>query len=496
MYGFAVSGLASTPYNVAVGGTEFNDTASPATYWNASNGTGVASAKGYIPEVAWNESSYTTPGASGNGLWAGGGGVSTLYARPSWQTGTGVPAYDPGTTNQKHRLLPDVSLTAAGHDGYLIYQEGSLYLAGGTSATAPSMAGIVAIVNQKSNGRNGNVNTKFYPLATSLPSIYHDVTTGSNAVPCEGGTLDCSAAKPATNVGVLTGYNAGTGYDLATGLGSVDANALAANWGSSLPPVLSLTSLSPNPMTASSSAQTLTITGTAFQSGATVKVGTTSYAAMLVSSTKLTVSLTEAAAGTFAVTVTNPGGATSNSLNLTVTGASITSLSPNPMTLSASAQTLTINGTGFQSGAAVKVGTTSYTAKFVSSTQLTVSLTEAAAGTFAVTVTNPGSATSNSVNLTVTAPAVTATITTLSPNPMTASNSVQVLTVNGTGFQSGLTLKIGPLSVSSTQLSSLSATKLTVSIITGTTVATYPVQVVNPGAAASNTVNLVVAAGH
>ena len=80
-HGFAVNGLASTPYNVAVGGTEFNDSASPSTYWNTSNATNESSAKGYIPEVAWNESSYTA-GATNNSLLAGSGGVSSLYATP------------------------------------------------------------------------------------------------------------------------------------------------------------------------------------------------------------------------------------------------------------------------------------------------------------------------------------------------------------------------------------------------------------------------------
>jgi len=405
VFGLAVNGLASTPYNVAVGGTEFNDTASPATWWNTSNDAQSASAKGYIPEVVWNESSYTTAGAAGNGLWAGSGGISMEYARPFWQTGTGVPVVDPGTTNQKHRLLPDVSLTAAGHDGYLIYQEGSLYQVGGTSASTPSMAGIMTIVNQYSGGRNGNPNLKLYPLA-SHPAIYHDVTTGTNAVPCEGGTPNCSAAAPAANTGVLTGYNAGVGYDLATGWGSMDAYALAANWGASLPPVLNITSVSPNPITASAAAQTLTINGTAFLSGATVGVGSTVYAS-----------------------------------------------------------------------------------KFVSSTQLTVSVTEAAAGTFAVTVTNPGGATSNSVSLTVNAPVVTPAITSISPNPMTESNASQLLTINGTGFQTGLTLRIGNRNFPSRELNSLSATKLTIWVTTGNTVATYPVQVVSPGSAASNTVN-------
>jgi hypothetical protein len=158
-------------------------------------------------------------------------------------------------------------------------------------------------------------------------------------------------------------------------------------------------------------------------------------------------------------------------------------------------QTLTINGTAFQSGATVKVGTTAFTGsavKFVSATQLTVTVTEAAAGTFAVVVTNPSAAASNSVNLTVNA--VAPTITTISPNPMTTSTAAQLLTINGTGFQSGLTLKIGSTSVASSQLASLTATALTVWIIPGTTAATYPVQVVNPGSAASNTVNFKVAA--
>ena len=211
IHGFGVNGLASTPYNVAVGGTEFNDSVSPATYWNAGNDANNASAKGYIPEVVWNESSFTTAGASANGLWAGGGGVSTLYARPSWQTGTGVPAFDPGTTNQQHRLLPDVALTAAGHDGYLIYQEGGLYMVGGTSASSPSMAGIMTIVNQHIGGRAGNPNTRLYSLAATNPPIYRDIVLGTNEVPCESGTPSCSAAAPGANTGLMAGYPSGTG---------------------------------------------------------------------------------------------------------------------------------------------------------------------------------------------------------------------------------------------------------------------------------------------
>ena len=78
--GRAVNGLASTPYNVAIGGTEFNEGAG--SYWSATNGTNSASALSYIPEMAWNESDATTLcplGDSCTGLWSTGGGASSVY---------------------------------------------------------------------------------------------------------------------------------------------------------------------------------------------------------------------------------------------------------------------------------------------------------------------------------------------------------------------------------------------------------------------------------
>src|ERR1035441_6705650 len=187
-YGFGVNGLGSSPYNVAVGGTQFNDNASPSTYWNSSNSGNLASAKGYIPEVVWNESSYTGAGAAINNLYAGGGGSSNQWPRPAWQTGAGVTA---GTS----RLVPDVSLTAAGHDGHLIQPAGGLYLVGGTSASTPSFAGIMAILNQYTGTRNGNPNAKLYSLAASAPAAYHDITAGGHAGPRTGGTPNCSAGQ-------------------------------------------------------------------------------------------------------------------------------------------------------------------------------------------------------------------------------------------------------------------------------------------------------------
>jgi pseudomonalisin len=203
-HGRGVNGLCSTPYSICVGGTEFNDTANSSLYWSSFNATGTqASALSYIPEAAWNESG---PGA---GLWSSGGGASSVYAKPSWQAGAGVPA-------DGKRDVPDVSLTSAGHDGYLIYQEGGLYVVGGTSAASPSFAGVMALVVQHAAGRQGNANTVFYSLASKQQaggaSVFHDITQGNNSVPG------------------VTGFNATVGYDQATGLGSVDASVLVNHW--------------------------------------------------------------------------------------------------------------------------------------------------------------------------------------------------------------------------------------------------------------------------
>jgi pseudomonalisin len=209
-HGRGVNGLCSTPYSVCVGGNEFHDISKPALYWSASNASGTqASALSYIPEGVWNES------GPGDGLWASGGGASSTYAKPSWQAGTGVPA-------DGKRDVPDVALTAAGHDGYLIYQNGGLYVVGGTSAASPSFAGVMALVVQNAAARQGNANTTFYSLAGKQraggASVFHDIAMGNNSVPGQ------------------TGFNATAGYDQATGLGSIDASVLVNHWSDATPP--------------------------------------------------------------------------------------------------------------------------------------------------------------------------------------------------------------------------------------------------------------------
>ncbi len=203
--GLAVNGLCSTPYSVCVGGTEFNEAANAGLYWSSGNSASMSSALGYMPEGVWNESGSN----GGSGLDAGGGGASAYYPKPSWQTGNGVPA-------DGRRDVPDVSLTASGHDAYLLYIAPNLLAVAGTSASSPSFAGLMALVNQQTASRQGNANTSLYHLASVQASgglsYFHDITSGSNTVPG------------------LTGFSAGPGYDRATGLGSVDAAVLVNHW--------------------------------------------------------------------------------------------------------------------------------------------------------------------------------------------------------------------------------------------------------------------------
>ncbi|MGB7282455.1 MAG: Ig-like domain repeat protein [Candidatus Acidiferrum sp.] len=229
--GLAVNGLASTSFNIALGGTEFNENGADSTYWSATNSPNQTSALGYIPENVWNESCADSNQCGTASLYASGGGASTLYGKPSWQVGASVP-------NDGKRDLPDFSLDAAAdHDGYLLCQDGicttnssgqliNAELVGGTSAAAPTFAAIMALINQKTNSRQGQANFVLYPLAAAQsPSncnastppqsrcIFNDITQGNNNVPGQ------------------IGYTADPGYDLATRWGSINVANLASNWG-------------------------------------------------------------------------------------------------------------------------------------------------------------------------------------------------------------------------------------------------------------------------
>jgi len=118
----------------------------------------------------------------------------------------------------------------------------TLTVTGGTSAASPTFAGIVALLVQKTGGRQGNINQNLYILASISTDAFHDITSGNNIVPCKGGTPNCSSLVATAN-GTL-GYSAGTGYDQVTGLGSVDGYHLVSEWGADLQSSIGPTSLS------------------------------------------------------------------------------------------------------------------------------------------------------------------------------------------------------------------------------------------------------------
>src|SRR5665213_446992 len=227
--GATVSSPASFPEVTAVGGTEFNEAGG--SYWSATNSASRSSALSYIPERVWNDSVID------NALVAGGGGASAVYPKPVWQSGPGVP-------NDKARDLPDVSFAAsADHDGFEFVYAGSLYVVGGTSASSPLFAGMIALLNQSLASANpkaaaglGNINPILYRLAQATSDVFHDTVFGDNSVPC-------AQLSPACLNGSV-GYPATAAYDLASGLGSIDAAHLVAEWNAG---TASATSLTVNP---------------------------------------------------------------------------------------------------------------------------------------------------------------------------------------------------------------------------------------------------------
>jgi subtilase family serine protease len=213
--GLAVDLPASVPEVTGVGGTEFAE--GSANYWGPADSGSGNSALSYIPETAWNDT------ASMDGLLSTGGGASIFFPKPDWQRGAGVP-------DDQARDVPDISFAAAAaHDPYLIYANGEALYVGGTSAPTPVFSGVLALLNQylvatgsQSQPGLGNINPALYHLAQSAPGVFHDVTVGSNIVPCANVSRSCTRGQ--------FGYPTGIGYDQATGWGSVDVYSFVTLW--------------------------------------------------------------------------------------------------------------------------------------------------------------------------------------------------------------------------------------------------------------------------
>ena len=538
-YGLAVSGLASSQYDTAVGGTDLNWGTAAAPYWNSTNNTTTgATATGYIPEIPWNDTctnsvevtiinqalgtSYTASqicdyiatdqiGSSTDEQGAldlvnsigGGGGASNCttngtnsdvlnpatctggYPKPVWQAGvTGIPG-------DSARDIPDVSFFAG--NGFM----GSAYLIcvsdwgacvttattttepavgeiGGTSAASPAMAGVMALINQKAGSPQGNPNAEFYALAakqtysgcsvetvTSSSSCYfNDIDTGTNAMACTAGSPDCTVAQSGFSYGVLTGFAAGTGFDNATGLGSLNVanvvNAFAATTGTAAatvtvtPATMSIVSNQSLSVTVAVTGASGTPTGSVTISGG----GYTSPAQTLASgSATISIPGNSLSAGSDTLTASYSGDSTyataSGSATVTVTAApaptvtvtpAVNSIIVNqvlgvPVTVTGASGTptgtVTLSGGGYTSSAqALASGSTSFTIPANSLTVGSVTLTAKYSGdsTYGVA--------SGTAGVTVNAlPVPTVTVTPAS----TTIDSGQSLTLTGTVTGSGVT---------------------------------------------------------
>lgn len=550
--GLAVSGLASTPYNIAVGGTDFQLTESNFTTYASTSGsssTYYRTALSYIPEKVWNDSTQSNTTVSANTPWpatstttltanivAGSGGHSSCstnttsanlgtctsgYTKPSWQRGTGT--YD----SDGVRDIPDVSLMAGvDYDAaWLVCTDdtgtlssgttvttncastsGSFYFYGfgGTSAAAPSFAGILALVQQsQGGGRLGQAAANIYNIynnSASASSIFHDVTVGNNSVPCTSGTTNC--AQNTAGSYFETGYDTAAGYDLASGLGSVNATLLISNWASGMGSATA--TVTPTPAETSINVTqalsvSVAVTGASGTPSGSVTISSGSYtssaasldggiATVIIPANSLTVG-----ADTLTVNYSGDGvySATTGSASVTVTTSSLTA-SSTALTTSA---TTTTYGTSVTLTATVTPAAATGTVYFydtdpltalikllgsgnVSSGTATYSTTTLGVGTHTITATYSGDtayagSTSSSVTVTVSNPVTGTGSFTIGAANLTVSqgssgsSTVTVTPANGYLGTVGFTL-----STSSTSLQTNGCYAISNAIVTGTSAVT------------------------
>ena len=565
--GLQVNGFASSPYITGVGGTDIvwqEDAYSK--YWTA-NTTNHSSAIGYIPEVPWNSTctssyllTYVYTGQTSseelcnNAIAAGldqlvsvvggsGGKSSCLsnkgtfascsgaYAKPSWQSGTGVPA-------DSVRDVPDVSLFASG--GLPDGNGGSAYLicvssnspdktcdytgnnivaqeVGGTSVSSPAMAGIMALVVQKAGKAQGLANPMLYKLAAKdnrascnsntvangNSCVFYDITTGTNAMPCLSGSLNCVVKTSGDNIGIVTGYPSTTGYDLATGLGSVNAYNLVNAWAasSSSTVALSPTSLTfastvigsttaaqlvtvKNTGSATLSLTSETITGT--NATSFVKSATTCGTSLAIGATcTISVEFKPAVAGALTASLSIADNATGSPQPVALKGTGVTApavtLSPTSLTFASTvvgsttaAQLVTVKNTGSatltltsetitgtNASSFVKPTTTCGTSLAIGATcTVSVEFKPTAAGALTATLSIADNAAGSPQAITLKGTGETAPSVTLSPTSLTFASTVigsttaaQVVTLKNTGG-SNLTIPTGGITITGTDASS------------------------------------------
>jgi len=597
VFGYATAYPASSQYVTGVGGTSIpaispNEYSS--TYWNASNGTEGASAKGYIPEQPWNDSQelglLCTPANPCNvegstvtswataqtalGISAGGGGVSncvtidvngvcqTGFARPSWQSGISEATINPsgfGVTSTPSRYSPDVSLLASPNfPGYLVCTNSAVLggsgssstcdspttgitdmlnacfagtepcsIFGGTSVSTPVFAGMVTLLNQylAASGGLGNINSTLYTLAAanSTNHAFNPVTTPStgsysNGAWCQEGSptsgvsgdpwpvaLQCPSTGADAGFLGFNAYNADptTGYNLVTGLGSVDADNLAVAWKASLQTGFTLAALPTSVSISQGGAagtSTITVTdlngftGAVTLAASNVPTGVTATFGTNPTTSTSVLSLTatgSAAVGTTVITITGTSGSTTatTTVSLTVAAGPSFTLSANPTavtitpTLPGNTSTITVTDVGGFTGSVHLAASglpTGVSAAFATNPTTSTSVLTltaggtAVAGTSTVTVTGTsGSLTATTtVSLTVTAApnfTLSANPSSLTITPTLAGKTSTITVIPSNGFTAGVTLIASglPTGVSAVFVPSTTTTTSTLTLTAG-----------------------------
>ena len=599
-HGIAVNAFASTPNNVAVGGTDFSDTFSGlnATYWNSTNTPAFGSALSYIPEIPWNDScagallsaylgfdpTYGSTSLCNDLLYGpslettvgGGGGPSQCatgapssagvvsgscagWPKPSWQSVLGNPS-------DGVRDTPDVSLFAAdglwshfyvfcwsdtANGGAACGADPSAWSgAGGTSFASPIMAGIQALINQKSGGPQGNPAPVYYQLAAAeygssgssscnstsgnavaSTCIFYDVTLGDMDVDCVGPNCYLGGGSvgvlSTSNTSFAPAYGTTLGWDFATGIGTVNAANLVNNWPASPPQPSFTLSASPtsltilegaagsstiaiNPLNGFSGSVNLTATG--LPTGVSANFGTNPATA----TSLFTLSATgTASVGTFSVTVTGTSGGLSSKATIALTvnpaGNFALSSSPNSLSIVQGAKgTSTITVTpqnGFTSSVSLSASglpsgvTASFSANPTAATStLTLTASSAAStGTAIVTITGTsGNLThTTTISLTVTAAppnfALSATPSSLSIIQGASGTSTITVTPQN-GFSGSVTLSASGLPSGVTASINPSTTKttstLTFTASSTASIGTFSVHVRGASGSLSHTITI------
>ena len=397
-------------------------------------------------------------------VWSGsGGGVSIYFPRPSWQNGNGVGS------SATMRQVPDIAAAADPYHGARIFLNGQWMSIGGTSWSSPTCAAMMALINQARASVNlpavGLLNSKIYPLIGT--TCFRDITAGSNSSPTSGGL-----------------YNATVGYDLCTGIGSMQAYNLAAQLsqvpGISVAPTGTLSlgafPIGSTPATANFTisnpgALALNVTSIAVPAGFSVNWSSGTVAPG--GSQPVTVTCTATAAGSYAgnITISNNASATPTTIAVTAT---------------VTAPSIAVTPAGTLSLGTFQVGSTPATANFTISdpggADLNVSNITAPSG-FGVNWSSGAVAAGGSQQVAVTCTATTAGTYS---GTITISNSA-----SSTPATIAVTATVTAPAISVAQTGTLSLGSFQV----GTTSSTASFTISNPGSAALNVSSITVPAG-